>query len=592
MMRKMAKVLTVLMILMLCVLPVRAEAESTSGVPAETASGVPAESAAAGKDTQSEESPACPDNGIPVLVLTIDPEEFQKVLDSSRHEYQAENGTIRIDLPAGWTGEYGVPDEATVGTELSLRYFRGRGNSTWFEDKKPFKFRLEESMDLLGMGANEHWVLLANAKDDSLLRNRLAGYIGDALGLAYTSRSVPGDLIVNGEYLGSYLLCEQVRVGENRVEIDKIKKSQTEEPEISGGYLLSMAPSEKDPDAGKLTLTSGLSFLVESPELDEYDDTQQETLKAQKDYITAYLQAVEDAVFGEGFRNADGAAVSELMDLESAAKYWWVQCFSYNDDGFNSTSTYLYKERDGKLYWGPLWDFDRSFWLNDRAEYLNNAKMPWLDHLRANDPEYQRILRAAWDSLDEILKEVEKEGGVLDRYKEEIRLSWEKDYELRRGRAPKDAELDRIVEDIRQNIRLRREAIEAIIDTELTNVFAEVTFTYEGQVLAQKRVYIGETLSADDFPQPPQKEGFEFLGWGFGGTEPIGRNTRVLSDMTVRAEYGTWETAPPETAETTENAENGKGPAVLIAAGIAAVLVLIAGVVLLVKNRRLRRTDN
>ena len=560
MMKPLVKALTVLMILMLCVLPVRAGAESTSGMPA--------------------------DNGIPILSLTVDPEEFQKVLDSPRHEYQAENCTLRIDLPEGWICEYGVPDAAAVGTELPLQYIRGRGNSTWFEDKKPFKFRLKESTDLLGMGANEHWVLLANAKDDSLLRNRLIGYIGDAFGLAYTSKSVPVDLAVNGEYLGSYLLCEQVRVGENRVEIDKIKKSQTEEPEISGGYLLSMAPSEKDPDAGRLTLESGLTFLVESPELDEYDETQQEALKAQKDYITAYLQAVEDAVFGEGFRNAEGKAVGDLMDLESAAKYWWVQCFAYNDDGFNSTSTYLYKERNGKLYWGPLWDFDRSFWLNGSADFLNNAKMPWLDRLRESDPEYQRILREAWAELDEILKEVEEEGGVLDRYAEEIRLSWEKDRELRTGEAPKEGEFARIVEDIRLNIRLRREAIEAVIGTELSNVFAEVTFADGEQILARKRLYAGETLSAGDFPQPPEKEGFVFLGWAGENGQIFNKNSRVFSNMTLRAEYRAKETVPETQPAPPETEKESKSPAVWIAAGATVLSSVTAVIILRRKNKK------
>ena len=36
------------------------------------------------------------DNGIPVLSLTIDPEEFQKVIQSPDHSYRAECGSISI----------------------------------------------------------------------------------------------------------------------------------------------------------------------------------------------------------------------------------------------------------------------------------------------------------------------------------------------------------------------------------------------------------------------------------------------------------------------------------------------------------------
>ena len=327
-------------------------------------------------ETLPESGEGFPDHGIPVITLTLDPEEFRKVLESPRHEYQAEACTLRIDVPEGYACEYGPFDETLIGTELPLKYLRGRGNSTWLEAKKPFKLRLEESADILGMGANEHWVLLANAKDESLLRNRIISCIGEAFGLPYTSKFVPVDLVVNGEYQGSYLLGEQVRIGENRIEIDKLKKSVTEEPELGGGYLLAMAPSEKDPEIGKIILNSGLSFLVDTPDFTEYNESQQEALAAQKAYIGNYLQRVEDAVYGEDFRNGQGEALSDLMDLESAAKYWWVQTFAFNDDGFASTSTYLYKVRDGKLYWGPLWDFDRSLWLNAGSSVQHRAFMP------------------------------------------------------------------------------------------------------------------------------------------------------------------------------------------------------------------------
>ena len=525
-----------------------------------------------------------PDNGIPVLALTIDPEEFQKVIESQWHEYQAENCTIRIDVPEGWSCEYGPVDEALIGQELRLRYFRGRGNSTWLEEKKPFKFRLEESADLLSMGANEHWVLMANAKDESLMRNRIISYIGDALGLAYTSKFVPVDLLVNGVYQGSYLLGEQVRIGENRIEIDKIKKSQTEEPEITGGYLLSTSPTGNDPEIGKLTLESGLTFLVESPEFDEYDEMEQAALSAQKAYIAAYLQQVEDAVFG---KNAEGASVSDLMDLESAAKYWWVQTFSFNDEAFATTSSYLYKLRDGKLYWGPLWDFDRSLWLSERANFLNKNKMPWLDHLRAYDPAYQQLLRNSWEQLDAVLEELIREGGVLDRYSEEIRLSWEKDYVLWRGKMPMEGEFDAGVERIRQMITLRRKAIRESLDTQLTNVFVTVTFENEGKILAQEELYAGEELSEKRFPLAEEKKGYAFLHWADAQGYIFDKKTAVDTDMTVHAVYQEIETeAGSETVPDLPDdrtSESSTGRIVIYAAAAAAVL---AGGIFFLRKRK------
>ena len=43
--------------------------------------------------------------------------------------------------------------------------------------------------------------------------------------------------------------------------------------------------------------------------------------------------------------------IAALLDLKSAADYWLVQEFTINFDAFKTSSNYLYKKRDGKLYW-------------------------------------------------------------------------------------------------------------------------------------------------------------------------------------------------------------------------------------------------
>lgn len=121
------------------------------------------------------------DNGIPILSINIDPYEYKNIIISNRHSYTSYSGSISITVPEGYTGDYGdaqlLPKE-----ELELEYLRGRGKSTWLHAKKPFKFKLKESTDLLGMGANKPWVLLANAFDGTMLRNRITGYMARQLG--------------------------------------------------------------------------------------------------------------------------------------------------------------------------------------------------------------------------------------------------------------------------------------------------------------------------------------------------------------------------------------------------------------------------
>ena len=94
-----------------------------------------------------------------------------------------------------------------------------RGNSTAQLDKRPFKLRLDEKSGLLGMKKKRHWVLLANAIDSTLLRNQLAYELSAAFGAEYHMDSRQVTLIYNGAYYGVYQICEQIRIGKNRIEI-------------------------------------------------------------------------------------------------------------------------------------------------------------------------------------------------------------------------------------------------------------------------------------------------------------------------------------------------------------------------------------
>ncbi len=476
------------------------------------------------------------DNGIPVINLTIDPDAFAAVISSPDHSYAAENCSIRIDVPEGYTCEYGAIDPATVGTDLALEYFRGRGNSTWNEAKKPFKIKLADSADLLAMGKNAHWVLLASAHDGSMMRNRLVSYLGIQLGLAYTPKFVSVDLVVNGEYYGCYLLGTHVRIDENRIDIDKVKKSHTTEPEITGGYLIGMEPYPNDPDVNKFDTEKGEHFAVDTPDFSEYNASQQAALNAQKNYISDYMQRVEDAVWGEDFKNSSGEKISDLMDLPSAAKYWWIQEFTCNDDAFVTPSTYLYKVRNGKLYWGPVWDFDHAFWPVGKNGSLTFTRMTWLDILRSDNEEYQQLLRQTWNSMNVLLQEAARDGGVLDRYKEEIARAWEKDREVWGG-TDQSQSLEELTNSLKSAVELRRQGINEKIGTELTKVFAHVTFTDGENVLAKERCYIGGYLEDDQFPEAPGKEGYFFLNWADEDGEAVESYMSLFADKTVHPEY-------------------------------------------------------
>ncbi len=96
-----------------------------------------------------------------------------------------------------------------------------RGNSTAGLEKRPFKLKLENKENMLDMadGSSRHWVLLANAIDHTLMRNKLLYDFSGAIGTEYYTKSENVVLIYNGRYYGVYQLCEQIRISNDRVDV-------------------------------------------------------------------------------------------------------------------------------------------------------------------------------------------------------------------------------------------------------------------------------------------------------------------------------------------------------------------------------------
>ncbi len=465
------------------------------------------------------------DNNLPVVYINIDEtaEGYGTIEEmNASPDHSAEcTGTIRIDVPEGYKGDYS--EEMLADTDdLRLDYIRGRGHTTWINNKKPYKFKLDKKADLLGMGKNKHWTLLANAFDETLLRNKLTYYMGEQLGLAYTPKSLPVDVVMNGKYLGSYFLCEQVRIGKSRVDIDELTAEDNEEPEVTGGYLFSI-PEGNESAENLFTTERGASFAFQNPQF-----TAEETgTPEQKAYLSDYLQETENAIFSGN--------ASEYMDLQSAADYWWVQIFTQNQDAYFTDSTYLYKPRNDKIYWGPLWDFDLALGKTFKStEGYNFRLMPWLDYLRENDPGYLKLLADRWTALDGIITDIVRDGGVLDRYVSEIRSSWMDNLAFTQD---PDMEIDEEIETLRTWMTERRTWINENLD-KLNIVRVTVTFMADDTVVEQKTVKAGFPIS-QILPDAPRKDGFTFVGWECNG-ELLTAGTEMPSfweDTVITATY-------------------------------------------------------
>ena len=490
---------------------------------------VPAGKVRAGSDIPDE----IKDNGIPIVSVTTDPDDFAKVLESEDHSAKAK-GTITIDVPDNYKGDYS--DVVLEDMEdLKLSYIRGRGNSTWTLPKKPFKIKLKDAENLLGMGSSKHWVLLANYLDGSSMKNRLVSYIGSRLGMEFTPRMLPVDLVVNGKYMGTYMLGEHIRVEKNRVNIDELTPSDTGDPEITGGYLLAMAPYPTEPEGNTFETARGIRFQGENPVFESDDPDDELGAPEQKTYISDYIQNLEDAIYNKGMKDAKGNHYSKYMDLKSAADYWWIQEVTINADAFITPSTYLFKKRNGKLFWGPLWDFDQTCFPGYDGDSFGVADMPWLDYMRAYDPKYQKTLKEEWKKLSAVIDEIVRPGGVLDRYKEETEKSWEDNKDVW-GSDEDDRSLEDQVEILRDFFTQRSSWINDHID-EVTKVYINVTFKVDGKVISTVTVHRNRGLNPDDIPEDPKKDGYLFTGWYDQKGNKVTNGYASKEDVTAKAVF-------------------------------------------------------
>ena len=284
---------------------------------------------------------------------------------------------------------------ATSGTGV-----RGRGNASWDFPKKPYRLKFQSKQSPLGAPASaKKWTLISNYGDKSLMRNVLAFEVSRRVGLSYTPFCHPVDVIINGEYRGSYHLCDQVEAASGRVE-------------AKDGYLIEIdAYAYKE--SSMFNSNRGIPVTIKHP--DEDDIT-----SAQHNFIRNYFNQMEAAAFASNYTDQT-SGYRKYLDLDSFLKNFIVGEFAGNTDTY--WSVYMYKDdSDGKLYTGPIWDYDLAF-ENDKRTYPINNLTDYIYAQRgsvASESVTSMVTRivkndtAAKQRLREIWAEARSEGGLDD----------------------------------------------------------------------------------------------------------------------------------------------------------------------------------
>lgn len=237
---------------------------------------------------------------------------------------------------------------------------RGRGNASWDFPKKPYKLKLANKKKLLGMPAKaKKWTLINNYGDKTLIRNVLAFHLSECLGMEYTPAARMVDVMVNGEYEGTYQLCDQIEIKKNRVGITEMTPGDNAVPAITGGYLVEIDAYAGQEKSTFTTSTYQLPVTIKSPGDDEITTQQYNYVKNAFSVMTARVASSTPSIF------------RKYIDTKSFMKHFIVGELSGNTDTY--WSVYMYKDRDStRFYTGPVWDFDLAFENDARTHPISD----------------------------------------------------------------------------------------------------------------------------------------------------------------------------------------------------------------------------
>lgn len=273
---------------------------------------------------------------------------------------------------------------ATVTNPL-LASTRVRGNVSQKMPKKPFAVKLDKKSGIFmndadntnDLPAHKRWVLLANWSDRTLMRNAVAFDIAEifqntfknekysdgtsAAGTLWNPDGQFVELVYNGVHVGNYYLCEQIKIDGNRLDIEEPMDAKdnpfTGDPSVFG-YLL-----ECD-DAYNETV----KFITKTYIPFQFKDDADAGGKM-LDYAKGIVNGIDDNLY-----NGKWSEAFKTMDLASFVDFLLIQEVTMNGELAHPKSCYTYIN-NGKLYAGPVWDFDWQTFPNISVinQYYDNA---------------------------------------------------------------------------------------------------------------------------------------------------------------------------------------------------------------------------
>ncbi len=251
-----------------------------------------------------------------------------------------------------------------------------RGSSSQFFPKLSYAVELRDANGLdvdaalLGMPAEEDWVLNGPFSDKSLMRNVLVYHLANRMG-RYAPRTRFVELILNGEHQGVYVLMERIKRDKERVDISTLNPEEITGDDLTGGYIVKIDKSSGQEVDGWLSPHPPKPGYTQQIFYQYHYPKPSEIVPEQAAYIQQVIADYEDTMAGVNFADPE-IGYARHIDVDSAIDFYLLNEISRNVDGYR-LSTFLHKDKDsqgGKLVFGPIWDFNLGF---GNADYYNGS---------------------------------------------------------------------------------------------------------------------------------------------------------------------------------------------------------------------------
>lgn len=212
-----------------------------------------------------------------------------------------------------------------------LESMHGRGNWTWWQNKKPYTIKLANKVKMLGLKKAKKFSLLSEVGDPTGLRNWMALSAAKQMGLNDQMEFSYANVYLNGNYAGCYLVTNK---------IDRKPRHD---------FLLEIdihAPGKED---AAFPLTHRCYMTIKKPK---------HSTAGQLAYIEKEWRKVKEALSGRVAGNGANP-IDSLIDMDTfVSNYLCQEVFKNMDAGF--ASFYLGKDSLGRFYADPLWDMDMT----------------------------------------------------------------------------------------------------------------------------------------------------------------------------------------------------------------------------------------